>query len=72
MLEKGVFPLDNVRRSIMNSETRFIENETYRNLRDWYIFRDYMTSLDHVVNMLKNSAKRRRHKTSLSHIDIDL
>ena len=54
MLEKGISPHEDATRSIMNSEIRLIENETYRNLRDWYIYRDYMNGLEYVVHAFQH------------------
>ena len=50
MLEKGIMPEDDVSREIMASDVRDIEDESYRNLRDWYIYRDYMNGLEYVVH----------------------
>ncbi len=60
MLEKGILPDEDVGRSIMSSEVRDIQDESYRNLRDWYIFRDYMNSLEYITHALKHLSKSKR------------
>ena len=39
MLERGVEPEEDIRREIMSQDVRDIEDSSYRNLRDWYIYR---------------------------------
>lgn len=58
MLEKGIVPEEDVSRQIMASDVRDIEDESYRNLRDWYIYRDYMNGLEYVVHAF-NHLKRK-------------
>ena len=50
MLEKGIMQKEDVSREIMAPDVRDIEDESYRNLRDWYIYRDYMNGLEYVVH----------------------
>nr|CAD7568370.1 unnamed protein product [Timema californicum] len=46
MVERNVTPKADVTREIMGEELRMMGNSSYRNLRDWLIFRDYMNGLD--------------------------
>lgn len=51
---------DDALRNIMSPEVRDIENKSYRDLRDWYIYRDYMNGLEYVLHSfhhLKGKAK---------------
>ncbi|XP_059084110.1 uncharacterized protein LOC131881294 isoform X2 [Tigriopus californicus] len=41
---------DDTLRSIMSPEIRDIEDRSYRDLRDWYIYRDYMNGLEYVLH----------------------
>ena len=41
MLERGIQPEQDISREIMGSDIRDIEDTSYRNLRDWYIYRYY-------------------------------
>jgi hypothetical protein len=51
MLEKNIaHSSPPASRGIMSSDVRDIEDSSYRNLRDWYIYRDYMNSLEYVVH----------------------
>ncbi|XP_023332161.1 uncharacterized protein LOC111704236 isoform X2 [Eurytemora carolleeae] len=50
MLERGVEPEEDIRREIMSQDVRDIEDSSYRNLRDWYIYRDYMNGLEYVIH----------------------
>ena len=67
MLQKGVkeHDLEEIPREIMPENVRHLEDTSYRNLRDWYIYRDYMNGLEYVVdafNFLKNQNSRRRRR----------
>ena len=67
MLQKGIkeHELEEVPREIMPENVRNLEDTSYRNLRDWYIYRDYMNGLEYVVdafNFLKNRKSRRRRR----------
>ncbi len=67
MLEKGIFFEEDVTRTIMSPEIRDIQDESYRNLRDWYIFRDYMKGLEyavHTFNHLSNHKLSEKNKSS--------
>lgn len=52
LIQKGVpvSELDAVPREIVPTEVRHLEDESYRNLRDWYIYRDYMNGLEYVID----------------------
>lgn len=60
MIEKGINHGEDVSRKIMSQELRDLEDESYRNLRDWYIYRDYMNSLEYALeafhHILENEA----------------
>jgi len=67
MLQKGMkeHELEEIPRDIMPENVRHLEDASYRNLRDWYIYRDYMNGLEYVVdafNFLKNNNRRRRRR----------
>ena len=51
LLQKGFSEeeLEEVPREIMPEKVRHLEDASYRNLRDWYIYRDYMNGLEYVV-----------------------
>lgn len=40
-----------VTRTVMASEYRNMKDETYRDLRDWIIFRDYMNCLEYLTDV---------------------
>lgn len=49
MMEKGIDHQTSIHRDIMPMEERHMQVDSYRNMRDWFIFRDYMNSLEYVV-----------------------
>ncbi|XP_078047666.1 uncharacterized protein LOC144475543 [Augochlora pura] len=52
LVERQLSSRPDVTRDIMKSELRAIStSETFRNLRDWVIFRDYMNGLEYVVQV---------------------
>jgi len=53
MLERGVTQHENITRQIMGNELRHIGNSSYRNVRDWIIFRDCMNGLDYVIQVFE-------------------
>ncbi|XP_008552705.1 uncharacterized protein LOC103574919 isoform X2 [Microplitis demolitor] len=59
MMERGVNQRPDVTRDTMSDEFRAMSSsDTYRNLRDWLIFRDYMNALEYIVQVfdhLKNN-----------------
>ncbi|KAK1127132.1 hypothetical protein K0M31_003680 [Melipona bicolor] len=54
LVERQLSPRPDVQRDIMTSEFRSISSETFRNLRDWVIFRDYMNGLEYVVQVFEH------------------
>ena len=61
MLEKGIEQKEDVRRDIMGENIRDVESDSYRNIRDWSIYRDYMNGLEYaltVFNHIKQVNKR--------------
>lgn len=59
LVERGVTPRPDVTRSAMLPEYRAMSSSvTYRNLRDWLIFRDYMNGLEYVVQIFEHLRKR--------------
>ncbi|CAG2063055.1 unnamed protein product [Timema podura] len=57
MVERNVTPKADVTREIMGEELRMMGNSSYRNLRDWLIFRDYMNGLEYVVQALSGQGQ---------------
>lgn len=53
MLERGVTQHENITRQIMGNELRHIGNSSYRNVRDWIIFRDCMNGLEYVIQVFE-------------------
>ena len=41
---------DDITRDIMKNDVRDIRDQSYRNLRDWWIYRDYMNGLEYIIN----------------------
>jgi len=68
LLQKGVpeEELAEVPREIIPMRIRNLEDQSYRNLRDWYIYRDYMNGLEYVVDafthLRRNNSRRRRRR----------
>lgn len=55
LVERQLSSRPDVSRDIMKSEFRTVSSsETYRNLRDWLIFRDYMNGLEYVVQVFEH------------------
>ncbi|CAK9830578.1 hypothetical protein ANTRET_LOCUS7727 [Anthophora retusa] len=55
LVERQLSSRPDVTRDIMKSEFRAVSSsETYRNLRDWLIFRDYMNGLEYVVQIFEH------------------
>lgn len=55
LVERQLSPRPDVTRDIMKPEFRAVSSsETYRNLRDWLIFRDYMNGLEYVVQVFEH------------------
>lgn len=51
IVERKVTPRPDVTRDIMNEDR--VLDETYRKLRDWAIFRDYMNCLEYVIEVFE-------------------
>ena len=63
MLERGIALSDrhdDVSREIMPKDARHVESASYRNLRDWYIYRDYMNSLEYAIDAFTHLKRNRR------------
>ncbi|XP_076638884.1 uncharacterized protein LOC143350800 [Colletes latitarsis] len=56
LVERQLSSRPDVTRDIMNADfrTTMSSSETYRNLRDWLIFRDYMNGLEYVVQVFEH------------------
>ena len=55
LAERGVQPRPDIGRDVMSSEYRDMsQSATYRNLRDWLIFRDYMNGLEYVIEVFEH------------------
>lgn len=71
LLQKGVpeEELAEVPREIIPMRIRNLEDQSYRNLRDWYIYRDYMNGLEYVVDafthLRRNNSRRRRRRREI-------
>ena len=50
MLERDIEFEDDITRDIMKNDVRDIRDQSYRNLRDWYIYRDYMNGLEYIIH----------------------
>jgi hypothetical protein len=57
MLERDIDIGEDVDRSIMSKEVRNTEDSSYRSLRDWYIYRDYMNGLEYVIHAFDHLKK---------------
>ena len=67
MLEKGVEQNEDIGRDIMGENIRDVESDSYRNIRDWSIYRDYMNGLEYalsVFNHMKHNVGRRQRRRS--------
>lgn len=54
LAERGVGPRADVTREVMSREYRDMSvSATYRNLRDWLIFRDYMNGLEYIIEVFE-------------------
>ena len=50
MLERDIPFGEDISREIMKDDVRDIQDTSYRNLRDWYIYRDYMNGLEYIIH----------------------
>lgn len=57
MLERDIDIGNDVSRDIMKDDVRDIQDQSYRNLRDWYIYRDYMNGLEYVIHAFDHLKK---------------
>lgn len=58
IIERGLTMREDVRRDIMTQDFRQIEDSSFRNVRDWMIFRDYMNTLQYVIDVFENFKSR--------------
>ena len=57
--ERSVQPRLDITRDIMSQEFRgMAEVATYRNLRDWLIFRDYMNGLEYIIQVFEHLLRK--------------
>ena len=61
MLEKGIEPKENVRRDIMKENIRDVDSDSYRNIRDWSIYRDYMNGLEYALSVFSHIKHNERN-----------
>ncbi|XP_014206742.1 uncharacterized protein LOC106638192 [Copidosoma floridanum] len=54
LAERSVAQREDVSRDVMSDEYRDMSDATFRNLRDWIIFRDYMNGLEYVVEVFEH------------------
>lgn len=53
-VERGVNPRADVGREAMPAQYRNMsDNASFRNLRDWLIFRDYMNALEYTIQVFE-------------------
>ena len=60
MLERDIEFGEDISREIMKDDVRDIQDQSYRNLRDWYIYRDYMNGLEYIIHAF-DFLKRNHH-----------
>jgi len=60
MLERDIEFEDDITRDIMKNDVRDIRDQSYRNLRDWYIYRDYMNGLEYIIHAFDYLKKHNR------------
>ena len=61
MLERDIEFEDDISREIMKEDVRDIQDQSYRNLRDWYIYRDYMNGLEYIIHAFDYLKKQHHH-----------
>ncbi|CAH0385531.1 unnamed protein product [Bemisia tabaci] len=54
MYEQNIHHIPDVQRDIMTDDFRKMMNSSYRDLRDWFIFRDYMNALEYVTEVFEH------------------
>lgn len=52
--ERSVTRRPDVTRDVMTSDFRTMTDMTYRDLRDWLIFREYMNGLEYVIQVFSH------------------
>lgn len=59
LIQKGVkeHELEEISRDIIPEKVRNLSDESYRNLRNWYIYRDYMNGLEYVRDAFKHLSR---------------
>ncbi len=64
MMEKGISNEDDepITRGIMSDNIRDLDHDSYRNVRNWIIYRDYMNSLEYVVHSFDHLRKKARRQ----------
>ena len=60
MIEKGIEHNEDVGRDIMGEDIRDVEYDSYRNFRDWAIYRDYMNGLEYALTVFDHMKKEQR------------
>lgn len=65
MLEKGLAHPEDASRDLMPKDIKDIEDRSYRDLRDWFIYRDYMNGLEYVVHSFDHLRKKKKGRRSL-------
>ena len=53
LAERGVQPREDITRDVMRNEYRKISDQTFRNLRDWLVYRDYMNGLEYSIQVFE-------------------
>ena len=61
MLERDIEFGEDISREIMKNDVRDIQDQSYRNLRDWYIYRDYMNGLEYIIHAFDYLQKSKSH-----------
>jgi len=61
MLERDIEFGEDISREIMKHDVRDIQDQSYRNLRDWYIYRDYMNGLEYIIHAFDYLQKSKSH-----------
>ena len=65
MIERDIDLNEDVSRDIMSDSIRDLKDEGYRNLRNWWIYRDYMNGLEYVIHVMDHLKKKKHHHSHL-------
>ena len=65
MLELNLESVEDISRDIINIEAINMQDKSYRDLRDWYVYRDYINHLENTIQILL-TLKSDFHQTSTS------